>query len=251
MNRRLLFKNLVLISIGNVFLPSCFQENNKSSLAFKNIRLSEKEVGMLAAICDTILPKTDTQGAKDVGAHIFALMMIDDCFDFTRQQKFMKGLEEFKAYSQKKSGKVFSANSLVEKIAILKEIQFKNDVSENEGFFYNTMKSLTLQAYTSSQYFLTKVHEYKQVGGKSIRWARIIAQYDGLKEFTSEGGRRPTPWMRMGNDPKTSLLNKWNQFHNCSNVFVTDGDCMTSTSTQNPSLTYMAFTARAVDYAVT
>ena len=56
--------------------------------------------------------------------------------------------------------------------------------------------------------------------------------------------------VRMGRDPKTSVLNKWNQLHNCSNVFVTDGACMTSTSTQNPSLTYMALTARAVDYAV-
>ncbi len=56
--------------------------------------------------------------------------------------------------------------------------------------------------------------------------------------------------VRMGKDPKTSMLNKWHQFHNCSNVFVTDGACMTSTSTQNPSLTFMAFTARAVDYAV-
>ncbi|MGH2646477.1 MAG: GMC oxidoreductase, partial [Ginsengibacter sp.] len=56
--------------------------------------------------------------------------------------------------------------------------------------------------------------------------------------------------VRMGKDPKTSLLNKWHQFHNCSNVFVTDGACMTSTSTQNPSLTFMAFTARTVDYAV-
>lgn len=56
--------------------------------------------------------------------------------------------------------------------------------------------------------------------------------------------------VRMGNDPKTSLLNKWNQLHACKNVFVTDGSCMTSTSTQNPSLTYMAITARAVDYAV-
>jgi choline dehydrogenase-like flavoprotein len=56
--------------------------------------------------------------------------------------------------------------------------------------------------------------------------------------------------VRMGNDPKTSLLNKWNQLHACKNVFVTDGACMTSTSTQNPSLTYMALTARAVDYAV-
>jgi choline dehydrogenase-like flavoprotein len=56
--------------------------------------------------------------------------------------------------------------------------------------------------------------------------------------------------IRMGKDPKTSLLNEWNQLHACKNVFVTDGACMTSTSTQNPSLTYMAFAARAVDYAV-
>jgi choline dehydrogenase-like flavoprotein len=56
--------------------------------------------------------------------------------------------------------------------------------------------------------------------------------------------------VRMGKDPKTSLLNKWNQLHACPNVYVTDGACMTSTSTQNPSLTYMALTARAVDHAV-
>ena len=56
--------------------------------------------------------------------------------------------------------------------------------------------------------------------------------------------------IRMGKDPKTSLLNKWNQLHACKNVFVTDGACMTSTSTQNPSLTYMALTARAANHAV-
>ena len=56
--------------------------------------------------------------------------------------------------------------------------------------------------------------------------------------------------VRMGRDPKTSLLNKWNQFHSCPNVFVTDGACMTSTSTQNPSLTYMMFSARAANHAV-
>ncbi len=55
---------------------------------------------------------------------------------------------------------------------------------------------------------------------------------------------------RMGKDPKTSVLNKWNQVHEASNVFVTDGAAMTSSACQNPSLTYMALTARAVDYAV-
>jgi len=55
---------------------------------------------------------------------------------------------------------------------------------------------------------------------------------------------------RMGRDPKTSVLNKWNQVHAVKNVFVTDGSCMTSSSCQNPSLTYMALTARATNYAV-
>ena len=55
---------------------------------------------------------------------------------------------------------------------------------------------------------------------------------------------------RMGNDPKTSVLNKWNQCHDVPNLFVTDGSCMTSSACQNPSITYMALTARACDYAV-
>ncbi|PSR57444.1 GMC family oxidoreductase [Adhaeribacter arboris] len=55
--------------------------------------------------------------------------------------------------------------------------------------------------------------------------------------------------VRMGHDPKTSLLNKYNQLHYCQNVFVTDGACMTSTGNQSPSILYMALTARAVNHA--
>ena len=55
---------------------------------------------------------------------------------------------------------------------------------------------------------------------------------------------------RMGNDPKTSVLNKHNQLHDVKNVFITDGSCMTSSSCLEPSLTYMALTARACDFAI-
>ena len=55
---------------------------------------------------------------------------------------------------------------------------------------------------------------------------------------------------RMGKDPRTSILNEHNQVWSAKNVFVTDGACMTSSACQNPSLTYMALTARAADYAV-
>jgi len=83
---------------------------------------------------------------------------------------------------------------------------------------------------------------YERAGFTDIQ-TRDTGQAPGL-DIHEMGG------VRMGKDPKTSLLNKWNQLHACPNVFVTDGSSMTSTSTQNPSLTYMAFAARAVDYAV-
>jgi len=80
------------------------------------------------------------------------------------------------------------------------------------------------------------------------------AELDWVEPFD----RHPTPGTvihemgtaRMGHDPKTSVLNKWNQAHDIANLFVTDGACMDSSACQNPSLTYMSLTARACDYAV-
>ncbi len=92
-------------------------------------------------------------------------------------------------------------------------------------------------------FFEQMTEMYTRAGFKNIK-TTDSKQAPGL-DIHEMGGAR------MGNDPKTSLLNKWNQLHACKNVFVADGACMTSTSTQNPSLTYMALTARAADYAFT
>ena len=91
--------------------------------------------------------------------------------------------------------------------------------------------------------FTAQAEEMLNIAGcKDIR-AHDTNQAPGL-DIHEMGG------VRMGKDPKTSLLNAWNQMHACPNVFVTDGACMVSTSTQNPSLTFMAITARAANHAV-
>ncbi|GAA4314937.1 GMC family oxidoreductase [Compostibacter hankyongensis] len=77
-----------------------------------------------------------------------------------------------------------------------------------------------------------------------------IHTYDGLKDSPPGHCIHEMGTARMGRDPKTSMLNAWNQLHAVKNVFITDGSCMASTACQNPSLTYMALTARAADYAV-
>ncbi|MDQ2658375.1 MAG: GMC family oxidoreductase [Bacteroidota bacterium] len=77
-----------------------------------------------------------------------------------------------------------------------------------------------------------------------------VGTYDRKDDHAIGLGIHEMGTARMGKDPKTSVLNKWNQVHACKNVFVTDGSFMTSAACHNPSLGYMAFTARAADYAV-
>jgi choline dehydrogenase-like flavoprotein len=78
--------------------------------------------------------------------------------------------------------------------------------------------------------------------------AKMVKTFD--YEFYPGMGIHEMGTARMGRDPKTSVLNAHNQVWDAPNVFVTDGSCMASSACQNPSLTYMALTARAVDFAV-
>jgi choline dehydrogenase-like flavoprotein len=99
-------------------------------------------------------------------------------------------------------------------------------------------------------------NEKKMSGDVAVQAAEILAA-SGAKEIgvfsdmTPPGlGIHEMGTARMGRDPRTSVLNAHNQVHDVPNVFMTDGACMTSASCVNPSLTYMALTARACDYAV-
>jgi choline dehydrogenase-like flavoprotein len=108
-------------------------------------------------------------------------------------------------------------------------LKINMDYDDNDEKMIKDFEDQLTEMYTKAGFTNIKLNDTKQAPGLDIH---------------EMGG------VRMGNDPKTSLLNKWNQLHSCKNVFVTDGACMTSTSTQNPSLTYMAFTARSADYAM-
>ncbi|MEX2232587.1 MAG: GMC family oxidoreductase [Cyclobacteriaceae bacterium] len=93
-----------------------------------------------------------------------------------------------------------------------------------------------------NDFLTTGVDMLEKAGCKNIR-PNDSKQAPGL-DIHEMGG------VRMGKDARTSMLNKWNQLHLCQNVFVSDGACMSSTGNQNPSLTFMAITARAANHAV-
>ncbi|MFK7921573.1 MAG: GMC oxidoreductase [Bacteroidia bacterium] len=111
----------------------------------------------------------------------------------------------------------------------LPTVTFHAEFKENEMKMREDMKLQAAEMLETAG--LTKVATYDNIGAPGL----------GIHEMGTA---------RMGTSPKNSVLNNWNQVHGCGNVFVTDGACMTSASCVNPSLTYMALTARAANYAV-
>jgi len=107
-------------------------------------------------------------------------------------------------------------------------VVFDCEFKENEFKMREDMKNDAAEMLEAAGF--TNVTTYDDPGGPGL----------GIHEMGTA---------RMGRDPETSVLNSWNQIHACKNVFVTDGACMTSAANQNPSLTYMALTARAANYA--
>lgn len=113
----------------------------------------------------------------------------------------------------------------------LPTITFDADFGENELAMRVDMQEQAIQMLKSAG--------FKNVQGFDITENRAMGL--GIHEMGTA---------RMGKDPKTSVLNSYNQIHACPNVYVTDGSFMTSSACQNPSLSYMAFTARAANHAV-
>jgi hypothetical protein len=163
MDRRSAIRSCIAVSAGIVLLPSCLQEKRKPSIALKNIFIDGGQEDMLAGLAETIIPRTSTPGAKDISSHLFALMMVDDCFDPAAQKKFMSGLQQFESVVKNKYGSSFSNCAPAQREELLKAMEKKDGAPQDAISFYATVKKLTIQSFASSQYYLTKIHVYELV----------------------------------------------------------------------------------------
>lgn len=165
--RRTVIKQFLYASAGIVLIPSCVQENkSKASVLLKNFSITGSEEAMLAELSETIIPKTATPGAKDISAHLFLLKMMDDCRSKEDQEKFLRGLKAFEQASKEKNGKSFTESNAEQRAALLKDLVAEKDKDNEAAEFFSTVKRYTVQAYTSSEYFLTRVQVYELVPGR-------------------------------------------------------------------------------------
>ena len=163
MNRRVVIRNMALAVSGLVLLPGCDLSSKKATAQDLEAFLSPGQEDLLAQVVDTIIPATDTPGARDLNVHLFVQKMVTDCHGKEAQENLVKGLQALKAEAKQKHGKVFEACSSEERIELLRAMEQSGDTAEQE--FYTLVKGLTVRGYMNSEYVMMNLTHYEAVPG--------------------------------------------------------------------------------------
>lgn len=155
---------------SSLFLTSCKNEEKKQEGA--TLALTADDVALLDEVADTIIPTTDTPGAKAAGVGAFMKVMVTDCYDEADQKIFMEGITKLGEASQKQFSKGFMELDADQKKTLLtaidkemKDYQASKKETDPKHYF-KMMKDLTLQGYFTSEIGATKALRYVAVPGK-------------------------------------------------------------------------------------
>lgn len=177
MKRRTVFKHLAMASAAAWLLPACVSDPERVSIALNHLRVTGDEEALLAAIADVLIPATDTPGALDVKAHLFTLVMVDDCLSKEKQEKFLAGMRRFEDVLRSTSGKKFSNASQEERVEMLTAFEEGMAASDEEiKVFYQQARAYIIQGYTSSQHFLTEIKPYQLVPGPGYNGCASVTE---------------------------------------------------------------------------
>jgi Gluconate 2-dehydrogenase subunit 3 len=132
-----------------------WQKDSPPSSGFLNF----EEKNLLTELSETIIPTTDTPGAKSLGVPTFIELMLKDCYTTTDQKAFKKGLEKTDELAKNTFGKAFTDCNASQKLHILKGMQINDDADLKK--FYNVLRGLTVRAYTSSEHYMVNVQKWE------------------------------------------------------------------------------------------
>lgn len=173
MQRRTAVKQLIVMTTGALLIPSCVREAKKISIPLDHLTLNADHESLVASITETLLPTSDTPGAKELKLHQFVLRMIDDCYSPEQQKEFQEGLEKFDKYAEKTAGDSFTDMNAEARLKFLEQNEKKRgdeeSLKDDEKVilgFYNRTKGLAIRGYLNSEPVMTKVLHYKMIPGR-------------------------------------------------------------------------------------
>ena len=126
--------------------------------------LSFESTATLAEIVETIIPQTDTPGAKVLGVDKLIQRIVKDCYDKPAQEQFTKGIDLVNELAQKANSKPFAECNTEQRLAILSGMGKSEDAAQKR--FYNMARQMTVKGYTNSEYFMTNISHFEFAPGR-------------------------------------------------------------------------------------
>jgi hypothetical protein len=156
MNRRYALKSLAT-SVGALLTMPAWASNwTATTIGTTSVFGND---ALLAELVETIIPTTNTLGAKGLGVHQFIQKMLADCSDKKTQDNFEKNLANIDPLSIKTFGKPFLEGDATQRVTVLQALATSEDKDAKD--FYRTLRGLTIQGYTSSEYYMTRFTDYE------------------------------------------------------------------------------------------
>ncbi|HZY77942.1 MAG TPA: gluconate 2-dehydrogenase subunit 3 family protein [Cyclobacteriaceae bacterium] len=158
MKRRTAIRNVVLMTAGAALLNGCVDK--KATIALAHIPITGDEEDLLTELTETIIPRTDFPGAKDLRTAEFIFTMADDCSSPENQKKFTSGMKAFDETCKAKMGSRFvklSNEKRGEYLGLIEADKEGKEFSEELKWFYRGVKSSTIRNFTTSQQYMTEV----------------------------------------------------------------------------------------------
>ena len=147
-------------------MPACMNDDGAVSVVLKNIKVNAKEESLLAELAETIIPATDTLGAKALNLHQFVRKMFDDCYDKPEQAKIVNGLKQLNPHAEKIAGKAFGELNTAERLALLRAVSKGEGATEDLKFFLKETRTWVIKGFNTSEYVMTKLIPYEMVPGR-------------------------------------------------------------------------------------
>jgi hypothetical protein len=168
MQRRSALKQITLAFGGIVALPAWAHGWSKNALALHSkLKLPSELETILSLVVDTIIPATDTPGAREIGVDKFILTMIEDCYEKAVQEKFVNGLQAIEEAAKISSGSSFITCTSLQRTQILTKMEIETHTAgkENSSAF-PLIKDLTIQGYLNSEYVMKNLLKYELIPGR-------------------------------------------------------------------------------------
>lgn len=163
MERRIALKQIALATGGLLTLPAWANAWTQASVRPSYALLEPTQAQTLAELVDTLIPASETLGAKALGVPDFVQKMVADCYEAPVQQSVKAGLNTVEAIATQQFKQPFVTCDATQRMEVLKQMETSPEASRKE--FYSLVKNLTIQGYTTSEYVMTKFLHYNMAPG--------------------------------------------------------------------------------------